>query len=34
MRNMRTAIEGPKMKLVGFDEVLDIFREMNRRISV
>ena len=31
---MRIAIEGPEMKLVDFDEVLDVFRENNRRISL
>ena len=33
-RLMRIAIEGPEMKLVDFDEVLDVFRENNRRISL
>ena len=33
-RLMRIAIEGPEMKLVDFDEVLDIFKENNRRISL
>ena len=33
-RIMRIAIEGPEMKLVDFDEVLDVFRENNRRISL
>ena len=33
MRLMRIAIEGPEMKLVDFDEVLNVFRENNRRIS-
>ena len=31
---MRIAIEGPEMKLVDFDEVLNVFRENNRRISL
>ena len=33
-RLMRIEIEGPEMKLVDFDEVLDVFRENNRRISL
>ena len=37
-RLMRIAIEGPEMKLVDFDEVLDVFldvfRENDRRISL
>ena len=33
-RLMRIAIEGPEMKLVDFDEVLDVFRKNNRRISL
>ena len=33
-RLMRIAIEGPEMKLVDFDEVLDVFRGKNRRISL
>ena len=33
-RLMQIAIEGPEMKLVDFDEVLDVFRENNRRISL
>ena len=33
-RLMRIAIEGPEMKLVDFDEVLDVFRKKNRRISL
>ena len=33
-RLMWIAIEGPEMKLVDFDEVLDVFRENNRRISL
>ena len=33
-RIMRIAIEGPEMKLVDFDEVLDVFRENKRRISL
>ena len=31
---MRIAIEGPEMKLVDFDEVIDVFRENNGRISL
>ena len=31
---MRIAIEGSEMKLVDFDEVLDVFRENNRHISL
>ena len=33
-RLMRIAIEGPEMKLIDFDEVLDVFRENNRDISL
>ena len=33
-RLMQIAIEGPEMKLVDFNEVLDVFRENNRRISL
>ena len=33
-RLMRIAIEGPEMQLVDFDEVLEVFREKNRRIRL
>ena len=33
-RLMRIAIEGSEMKLVDFDEVLDVFSEKNRRINL
>lgn len=33
-RLMRIAIEGPEMKFVNFDEVLNIFKEKNRRINL
>ena len=31
---MRIAIEGPDMKEVDFNEILDIFKEKNRRIRL
>ena len=30
---MRIAIEGPEMKSVDFDEILNVFKEKNRLIS-
>ena len=31
---MRIAIEGPDLSAVNFDEVLDIFKQKNRRIRL
>ena len=31
---MRIAIEGPDLKEVNFNEILDIFKEKNRRIRL
>ena len=33
-RLMRIAIEGPELTSVNFDEVLEIFKEKNRRIQL
>ena len=33
-RLMRIAIEGPRLNLVNFNEILDIFKESNRRINL
>ena len=33
-RLMRIAIEGPDLKEVNFNEILDIFKEKNRRIRL
>ncbi len=33
-RLMRIAIEGPELKFVDFDQILDVFTEKNRRISL
>ena len=33
-RLIRIAIEGPELTSVNFDEVLDIFKEKNRRIQL
>ena len=33
-RLMRIAIEGPEMKFEDFNEILDVFKEKNRQISL
>ena len=33
-RLMRIAIEGPELNSVNFAEILDIFKQKNRRISL
>ena len=33
-RLMRIAIEGPELSVVDFNEILDVFKEKNRRIQL